>query len=47
MNNTLLFRSAIRSGLFAAFPILHDLAIIRRLKDRIRLILLANQYRER
>jgi hypothetical protein len=47
MNITMLFRSAIRSRLFAAFPILPDLAIIRRLKDRIRLILLTNQYRER
>lgn len=35
MNNILLFRSAIRRGLFAAFPILADLVIIRRLKDCI------------
>jgi hypothetical protein len=36
MNNTLLFRSAIRRRPSAAFPITPDLAIIRRLKDRIR-----------
>jgi hypothetical protein len=36
MNNTLLFRSAIRRQPFAAFPISPGLAIIRRLKNRIR-----------
>jgi hypothetical protein len=35
MNNTLLFRSAIRSQPSAAFPIPADLVIIRRLKNRI------------